>query len=183
MIHVLYLDDEEHNLTAFRAAFRRDFHVHVTTVPSEAVRMLEEHPIDVVISDQKMPDISGVDFFEMIMADHPDPVRMLLTGHADIDAVIDAINKGRIYKYISKPWNELELQRLVEEASALHRERKQSDAASEAYGTNLLAIRETLQQMQGDIQGHQGLSSDEQRDWGANLGRIIHWIEHPDSTY
>ena len=97
--------------------------------------------------------------------------------------MIDAINKGRIYKYISKPWNELELQRLVEEASALHRERKQSDAASEAYGTNLLAIRETLQQMQGDIQGHQGLSSDEQRDWGANLGRIIHWIEHPDSTY
>ena len=79
MIHVLYLDDEEHNLTAFRAAFRRDFHVHVTTVPSEAVRILQEHPIEVVISDQKMPDISGVEFFEMIMADHPDPVRMLLT--------------------------------------------------------------------------------------------------------
>ena len=94
MIHVLYLDDEEHNLTAFRAAFRRDFHVHVTTVPSEAVRMLEEHPIDVVISDQKMPDISGVEFFEMIMADHPDPVRMLLTGPAAIDAVLDAIIKG-----------------------------------------------------------------------------------------
>ena len=111
MIHVLYLDDEEHNLTAFRAAFRRDFQVHVTTVPSEAVRMLQEHPIEVVISDQKMPDVSGVEFFEMIMADHPDPVRMLLTGHADIDAVIDAINKGRIYKYISKPWNEPELKR------------------------------------------------------------------------
>ena len=71
MIHVLYLDDEEHNLTAFRAAFRRDFQVHVTTVPSEAVRMLQEHPIEVVISDQKMPDVSGVEFFEMIMADHP----------------------------------------------------------------------------------------------------------------
>ena len=62
-------------------------------MPSEAVRILK-NPIDVVISDQKMPDISGVEFFEMIMADHPDPVRMLLTGHADIDAVIDAINKG-----------------------------------------------------------------------------------------
>ena len=55
MIHVLYLDDEEHNLTAFRAAFRRAFHVHVTTVPSEAVRILQEQPIEVVISDQKMP--------------------------------------------------------------------------------------------------------------------------------
>ena len=132
MIHVLYLDDEEHNLTAFRAAFRRDFQVHVTTVPSEAVRMLEEHPIDVVISDQKMPDISGVEFFEMIMADHPDPVRMLLTGHADIDAVIDAINKGRIYKYISKPWNEAELKRLVEEAAELARARSRSSKLNEA---------------------------------------------------
>ena len=96
MIHVLYLDDEEHNLTAFRAAFRRDFHVHVTTVPSEAVHMLQEFPIEVVISDQKMPDISGVEFFEMIMADHPDPVRMLLTGHADIDAVIDHYDHGAV---------------------------------------------------------------------------------------
>ncbi len=183
MIHVLYLDDEAHNLTAFRAAFRRVFEVHVTTVPSEAVRMLQEFPIEVVISDQKMPEISGVEFFEMIMADHPEPVRMLLTGHADIDAVIDAINKGRIYKYISKPWNEPELQRLVEEASAVHHERKQSAAASEAYGTNLMAIRESLQQIQGDIQGHQALSADKQSDWGGTLSRIIHWIEHPDSTY
>jgi response regulator RpfG family c-di-GMP phosphodiesterase len=58
------------------------------------------------------------------MPDYPDPIRMLLTGHADIDAVIDAINKGQIYKYISKPWNEVELKSLVEEAAALFHERK-----------------------------------------------------------
>ena len=93
MINVLYLDDEAHNLTAFRAAFRRDFQVHVTTEPTDAVRILKEHPIEVIISDQKMPKLSGVEFFELIAPDYPDPVRMLLTGHADIDAVIDAINK------------------------------------------------------------------------------------------
>jgi response regulator RpfG family c-di-GMP phosphodiesterase len=124
MINVLYLDDESHNLTAFRAAFRRDFHVHVTTEPTEAVRILREQPIEVIISDQKMPSLSGVEFFELIMPDYPDPIRMLLTGHADIDAVIDAINKGQIYKYISKPWNEVELKSLVEEAAALFHERK-----------------------------------------------------------
>ena len=183
MIHVLYLDDEAHNLTAFRAAFRRVFEVHVTTVPSEAVRMLQEFPIEVVISDQKMPDISGVEFFEMIMADHPEPVRMLLTGHADIDAVIDAINKGRIYKYISKPWNELELQRLVEEASEIYRERQQSDAATEAYGTNLVAIRDSLQQLQQTIEGHSELSESERSAWANTLSRVIQWIEPPDSTY
>jgi response regulator RpfG family c-di-GMP phosphodiesterase len=124
MIHVLYLDDESHNLTAFRAAFRRVFKVHVTTEPTEAVQLLREHPIEVVISDQKMPSLSGVEFFELIMSDFPDPIRMLLTGHADIDAVIDAINKGQIYKYISKPWNEAELQALVEEAANQFRRKR-----------------------------------------------------------
>ena len=96
MIHVLYLDDESHNLTAFRAAFRRVFKVHVTTEPTEAVQILREHPIEVVISDQKMPALSGVEFFELIMSDFPDPIRMLLTGHADIDAVIGLQLKLRL---------------------------------------------------------------------------------------
>ena len=85
MIHVLYLDDEPHNLSAFQAAFRRDFRVHTTTEPTDAVALLREHPVEVLISDQKMPNISGVEFFELIMNDYPDPVRMLLTGHADLD--------------------------------------------------------------------------------------------------
>ena len=71
MINVLYLDDEAHNLTAFRAAFRRDFQVHVTTEPTDAVRILKEHPIEVIISDQKMPKLSGVEFFELIAPDYP----------------------------------------------------------------------------------------------------------------
>ena len=175
MIHVLYLDDEEHNLTAFRAAFRRDFQVHVTTVPSEAVRMLQEHPIEVVISDQKMPDVSGVEFFEMIMADHPDPVRMLLTGHADIDAVIDAINKGRIYKYISK--------RLVEEASALYRRRAQSTARTASYGKNLASLREALATMKDECQARTDLGAEAKSSWTATLDRAIRWIEQPDSEF
>jgi response regulator RpfG family c-di-GMP phosphodiesterase len=183
MIHVLYLDDEEHNLTAFRAAFRRDFQVHVTTVPSEAVRMLREHPIEVVISDQKMPDISGVEFFEMIMADHPDPVRMLLTGHADIDAVIDAINKGRIYKYISKPWNEAELKRLVVEAAELHRARVRSSQLSQSYTRNLRALRDALHQIQVESQATVGIPESQRESWGNMLRRAIDWIENPDSDF
>ena len=183
MIHVLYLDDEEHNLTAFRAAFRRDFHVHVTTVPSEAVRMLQDFPIEVVISDQKMPDISGVEFFEMIMADHPDPVRMLLTGHADIDAVIDAINKGRIYKYISKPWNEAELKRLVEEAAELYRARVRSTQLNRSYSENLVLLRNTLQQIQQECASHPEVPQEQRTSWGNALKRAIAWIENPESPF
>ena len=183
MIHVLYIDDEEHNLTAFRAAFRRDFHVHVTTLPSEAVRMLQENPIEVVISDQKMPEISGVEFFEMIMADHPDPVRMLLTGHADIDAVIDAINKGRIYKYISKPWNEAELKRLVEEASELHKARVRSSKLNESYSRNLLELRNALNQMRSEAEAHSDLADDTKSRWAGVLKRAVAWIENPEMDF
>ena len=183
MIHVLYLDDEEHNLTAFRAAFRRDFHVHVTTVPSEAVRMLEEHPIDVVISYPNMPYISGVESCEMSMADHPDPVRMLLTGHADIDAVIDAINKGRIYKYISKPWNEAELKRLVEEAAELARARSRSSKLNEAYSRNLLALRNALAEVRDACQSESVLPQGTRESWTGTLGRAIRWIEDPESDF
>ena len=183
MIHVLYLDDEEHNLTAFRAAFRRDFHVHVTTMPSEAVRILQEHPIEVVISDQKMPDISGVEFFEMIMADHPDPVRMLLTGHADIDAVIDAINKGRIYKYISKPWNETELKRLVNEASELFQARIRTNNLNASYTENLAALRMALLGVKEECDAHGALPPGDKERWSGVLQRAIGWIENPETEF
>ena len=100
MIHVLYLDDEEHNLTAFRAAFRRlpcARHHGAERSGSD----LQEHPIEVSSQTKKCRTSAAWEFFEMIMAGPPRPSPMLLTGHADIDAVIDAINKGRIYKYIS----------------------------------------------------------------------------------
>ena len=183
MIHVLYLDDEEHNLTAFRAAFRRDFHVHVTTMPSDAVHILQEHPIEVVISDQKMPDISGVEFFEMIMADHPDPVRMLLTGHADIDAVIDAINKGRIYKYISKPWNETELKRLVNEASELFQARIRTNNLNASYTENLAALRMALLGVKAECDAHGALPPADKERWSGVLQRAIGWIENPETEF
>ena len=92
IIRVLYLDDEEPNLFSFKA--------------HKAVRMLDDHEFHVVLSDQRMPRISGVEFFELIMPDHPDISRVLVTGYADTDAVVDAINKGQVYRFVSKPWNE-----------------------------------------------------------------------------
>ena len=136
-----------------------------------------------VSTDQKMPDISGVEFFEMIMADHPDPVRMLLTGHADIDAVIDAINKGRIYKYISKPWNEAELKRLVEEAAELCRVRRRSSQLNASYSKNLLALREALDQVRQESQNHPSVPEEQKASWGETLSRAIRWIEHPESDF
>jgi two-component system, sensor histidine kinase and response regulator len=102
---ILYLDDEINNLTAFAAAFRRDFDVTTANSVEEAVEHLSHKSFAVILSDQKMPDISGVEFFESIRHDHPHSVRVLVTGYADMVSVIDAINKGHVYRYISKPWN------------------------------------------------------------------------------
>jgi len=109
MIKVLYLDDEENNLIAFKALFRREFDVFTTTSPQEAVAYLNANEVPIILSDQKMPELSGVEFFELTLNDFPNAVRILVTGYADIEAVIDAINRGQVYRYIAKPWNENDL--------------------------------------------------------------------------
>jgi signal transduction histidine kinase len=118
---ILYLDDEEQNLMSFQAIFRRDYKVFTTTSAQEAVEILNNNPIHVIFSDQKMPDVSGVEFFETILHDFPKAVRILLTGYADIDAVIDAINKGQVYRYVTKPWEPNELKVCVENALEKYR--------------------------------------------------------------
>jgi light-regulated signal transduction histidine kinase (bacteriophytochrome) len=118
---ILYLDDEEQNLVSFQALFRRQYNVFTTSSAHEAVDILNNHDIQVIFSDQKMPDVSGVEFFETILPDFPHPVRILLTGYADIEAVIDAINKGQVYRYVAKPWDANELAVCVENALEKYR--------------------------------------------------------------
>lgn len=144
-IRVLYLDDEEANLFSFKAAFRREFEVHTCLEPHQAVRLLDEHDFHVVLSDQRMPRISGVEFFELIMPDHPDVSRVLVTGYADTDAVVDAINKGQVYRFVSKPWNEEELRNVIQSGFYLNRSRVQNAE----QGTEVLAM---LEKFAGQVQ-------------------------------
>jgi response regulator RpfG family c-di-GMP phosphodiesterase len=130
-ITVLYIDDEVNNLNSFKATFRRVFKVLVAESGSLAVKLLAENEVHVIVSDQRMPDMTGIEFFESIINDYPDPIRMLLTGYADINAVIDAINKGQIYKYFSKPWNEDELKINIEKAYEIYRLKKDNEELTE----------------------------------------------------
>ena len=145
-IRVLYLDDEEANLFSFKAAFRREFEVHTCLEPHQAVRLLDEHDFHVVLSDQRMPRISGVEFFELIMPDHPDVSRVLVTGYADTDAVVDAINEGQVYRFVSKPWNEEELRNVIRSGFYLNRSRVQNAE----QGTEVLAL---LDKIAGQVEG------------------------------
>ena len=96
-ISILYLDDEEHNLVSFRAAFRRHFKIYTAVSAREAVKFLRAHQIPIVITDQRMPEMMGVQFLEAIIPEFPDTIRMILTGFSDVEAIIKAINTGRVY--------------------------------------------------------------------------------------
>lgn len=130
---VLYVDDEQNNLNSFRSTFRRQFRVFTAINAVEALKQLKKHPeIKVIISDQRMPDVTGVEFFEKIRHIYPNKVRIILTGYTDINAVVDAINKGQVYRFIDKPWNNDLVQIAVQDGMELFDTRKNLAAKNES---------------------------------------------------
>lgn len=140
-IHILYVDDEIHNLNAFKASFRRLYTVFTAPSGEEAEEVLSKQEIHIIISDQRMPKMTGIEFFESILDKYPEPIRMLLTGYADINAVIDAINKGQVYKYFSKPWNDDELKQNIDKAYEVYSLRKENKELT----AKLLDVNEKLE--------------------------------------
>ena len=119
--NILYVDDEQQNLLAFKASFRRQFNIFTASSGKAALEVMRQQPIDLIISDQRMPEMTGVELFEVIRDEFPDPVRMVLTGYSDIHAIIDAINKGKVYYFITKPWKHEELKLVMDNALESYR--------------------------------------------------------------
>lgn len=114
---LLFLDDEVDNLEALERLLRKKFNILKASTPAEAFNHLDLNPdISIIISDQRMPLITGVEFLEKSIVTHPECIRILLTGYTDIESVIEAINKGQIYKYITKPWDPVDLQTSLDNA-------------------------------------------------------------------
>lgn len=124
-IRVLYLDDEDNNLRSFKAAFRRDYEVFTANNTEDAFSIVKTHQPQVIFSDQRMPVTSGVEFFNAVRQVFPEPVRILITGFTDVNDIIDAINKGHVYRYITKPWSEAEIKVAIENAYDLYHTRRQ----------------------------------------------------------
>ncbi|TDS17672.1 response regulator [Sphingobacterium paludis] len=124
-VKVLYVDDEENNLISFKATFRLKYDVFTAISGAKAIEIVRNNPIDVIITDQRMPEMTGVEFLEEIIKIDPDPMRILLTGYTDMAAVVDAVNKGKIFHYLNKPWSEEELDQTIQRAYELYAERKQ----------------------------------------------------------
>lgn len=120
-IKILYLDDELNNLIGFKATLRLDYIIYTAQNAAEALAYLEKHPdIRVIFCDQRMPDKTGVEFFEEIRAAFPHPIRILLTAYTDIESVIDAINRGHVFRYVKKPWLDADIVSAIEEANKFY---------------------------------------------------------------
>lgn len=131
-IKILYVDDEENNLQAFKATFRRDYKIFLAIEAQVAREILEKEDIDIIITDQRMPGETGVEFLESIIPIHPNPIRILLTGYTDIQAVIDAINKGQVYHYLTKPWEEDYLRTVIKNAFEIYQLRRENEQLTKA---------------------------------------------------
>lgn len=119
-INVLYVDDEENNLNAFKASFRRYFNIYTAISATEATAILNANQIHVLITDQRMPGTLGTELLAQVVKEYPNQIRILLTGFSDIDAIKDAINRGQIYHYLQKPWNDVELKETIESAFKIY---------------------------------------------------------------
>jgi response regulator RpfG family c-di-GMP phosphodiesterase len=124
-ITILYVDDEENNLISFKATFRIKYKVYTAIGGAEAMDILNKERVHIIITDQRMPNMTGVEFLEKVLEINPDPMRILLTGFADMNAVIEAVNKGKIFHYLTKPWNEEELDMTIKRAYDTYLENEQ----------------------------------------------------------
>lgn len=117
---ILLVDDEPEILFSLRGLLRRDFEIHTAQSGAEAMEVLKQHAIHVIMTDQRMPDMTGVQLLHRVAGEHPQAIRIVFTGYADIKAVIDAVNEGHIYRYITKPWDPDELLSVLRQACAAY---------------------------------------------------------------
>jgi len=149
---ILYVDDEKDNLTVFNSAFRRYYEIHLASSGREGLEIMKKHKIQLIITDQRMPEMTGIQFLEKVIPDYPDCIRMILTGFSDIEAIIQAINTGRVYRYITKPWNKEELKINIDKGLETYHLREQNrrliESLKEANQTLEKKVNERTQKIE-----------------------------------
>lgn len=113
---ILYVDDDEYNLMLFEEFMKVDYTVLTAGSAAEGYELIKTHPVKVLISDQRMPDETGLEFIERINPEFPDLIKIIFTAHVDHDAALQAINQGGVYRYVLKPWNFPEMRQTLQSA-------------------------------------------------------------------
>jgi putative two-component system response regulator len=148
---VLFLDDEQNILNSLRRLFIRDFDILMSTSGPEALDLLRNNEVSVIVSDNLMPGMKGIEFLQHAKRIAPDSVRIMLTGHGDMQAAMDAINQGEVYKFITKPWDSNELRATVVDSIDRYRVVRSLRKADEY---SLYSIAQTIELKDHYTRGH-----------------------------
>jgi serine phosphatase RsbU (regulator of sigma subunit)/CheY-like chemotaxis protein len=151
-LKMLIVDDEPDNLDLLYRTFRLDFQVLRSESAIAALELLKKHgEVAIIISDQRMPEMLGTEFLSKTAEHYPDTIRIVLTAYTDVKDLVDAINSGKVFKYITKPWNQQQLQVVIQQAAETYRVLKQrteelrrSLRRESLFNTVTTAIRESL---------------------------------------
>lgn len=145
--HILLVDDEPAVLKALERLLRKHFDVTSTTSPEEALRLLAENEYPVFVTDQRMPTLDGTTLVERARVISPDTRRIILTGHADMDVAMNAINRGAVYQFLLKPWNDIDLVSTLRQAVqhyVLEKEIRRLQEITEIQSAELKAFNQAL---------------------------------------
>lgn len=119
---ILFVDDEEDVLSSLIRQFRKaDFKVHTAIDGEAALNILESEPVNIIITDERMPGMNGIELLQKVKKKYPDTIRIVLSGYADSSSIIDAINKGEVYRFVSKPWSKEKLIEVIEQAFSYYK--------------------------------------------------------------
>ena len=175
---LLIVDDEPANIRLLERLFRRDYQVITASSAVEALEFLAQHDIAVIISDQRMPQMTGIEFLKRAAEMRPHTVRIILTGYTDVNALVEVINSGIIYKYVSKPWVNEDLQQTVARALEHYETNKRQHELSlhnERLFTRLKATRRAVVEL---IAGTVGLNAGGGRGHAGRVGGFAAIIGH-----
>ena len=180
---LLFVDDEERILRSLRMLFAADFRVLVATSGYDALEILKREKIHALVSDQRMPLMTGVDLLRQAREIAPNTMRLLLTGYADIEAIIGSINDGEVFRYINKPWNVDEIRAIVSEAAeiavSLERVMTRPDKLNSREVRSILLIddaQETAKNLQGYID--ESFPGAFNLEWASNLNDAMAVLEN-----
>lgn len=142
---ILIVDDEPANLRALERLFRADYDVLTAASGADALELLSQHEVELLITDQRMPEMTGIELLKRTVSLRPRMVRMILTGYTEVDALVEAINCGEVYRYVTKPWSNEELLLTVRRALEhfeTNKKRYELESANERLVFRLQEIRE-----------------------------------------
>ena len=116
---ILFVDDEQRILRSLKMLFKCDYNVHTTTDGNEAIEFIKNNTVHVIVSDQRMPIMLGVDLLRTVKELSPNTMRLLLTGYSDLAAIVGSVNDGEIFRYVNKPWDTDEIKTTVKKAAEI----------------------------------------------------------------